>query len=212
MTPVVPSPSSCSRIQSWPVRPGVEDAVRDVARHLLRADQHAFDLGIVDGRKVRTRAHVDVEAGAREQLDGRVLQRAFRDAELEFHSVKTLNTTRTPGKRISTSVHLVLNEHVEEACALARMTDVAVAEPLDLDEHRVVVAIDQHLDDLEPVAGRLALGPQLVARPAEEGGEAGRLRERERLFVHEADHQDLGALRVLDDRRNQPVELRKVHR
>ena len=31
--------------------PRVEHAVRDVARHLLRANQHAFDLRIVDGGK-----------------------------------------------------------------------------------------------------------------------------------------------------------------
>src|SRR5207253_7239107 len=36
-------------------------------------------------RKVRARADVDVEPGAREQLNRRVLQRAFRDAELERH-------------------------------------------------------------------------------------------------------------------------------
>jgi hypothetical protein len=63
-------------------QPGVEHAVADVARHLLRADQHALDLGIVDRREVRARADVDVEAGAREQLNRRVLQRALRDAEL----------------------------------------------------------------------------------------------------------------------------------
>ena len=28
---------------------GIEHAIRDVTRHLLRADQHALDLGIVDG-------------------------------------------------------------------------------------------------------------------------------------------------------------------
>src|SRR5213075_1985181 len=61
----------------------------DVARHLLRADQHALDLGIVDRRKVRPRADVDVEAGAREQLDGRVLQRPFRNAEAKLHGIVT---------------------------------------------------------------------------------------------------------------------------
>src|SRR5262249_4450717 len=65
--------------------PGVEHAVRDVPRHLLRADQHALDFGIVDRREVRSRARVDGVAGARKQLHRRVLQRAFRDAESEFH-------------------------------------------------------------------------------------------------------------------------------
>ncbi len=66
-------------------QPGVEHAVLDVARHLLRADQHAFDLGIVDRGKIRAAAGRDVEAGAAEQVDGRVLQAAFGDAEFQFH-------------------------------------------------------------------------------------------------------------------------------
>jgi hypothetical protein len=31
---------------------GVEYAVRDIARHLLRADQHALDVRVVDRREV----------------------------------------------------------------------------------------------------------------------------------------------------------------
>jgi hypothetical protein len=65
-------------------QPGVEHAVGDVARHFLRPNQHAVDVGIVDRREVRPRARVDVEPGAREELDGRILQRALGDAELEF--------------------------------------------------------------------------------------------------------------------------------
>ena len=61
-----------------PREAAVEHAVGDVACHLLRANQHALDLGIVDGRKIRPRAHVDGEPRAREQLHGRVLQRSFR--------------------------------------------------------------------------------------------------------------------------------------
>src|SRR5262249_31082952 len=63
----------------------IEDAVREVARHLLRADQHAVDFRIVDRREVRARADVDVEAGAGEQLHRRVLERPFGNPELEFH-------------------------------------------------------------------------------------------------------------------------------
>ena len=65
--------------------PGVENAVLDVARHFLRADEHAFDFGIVDGGKVRAAAGGDVEAGAAEQVDGGVLEAAFGDAEFELH-------------------------------------------------------------------------------------------------------------------------------
>src|SRR3989338_6191338 len=91
----------------------------------------------------------------------------------------------------------------EEARSLARMAHVAVALPDDLHQHRVVVAIDEDVDDLEPVARCFALHPQRVARAAEEGGEAGASRQRERLFIHETDHQDLGGLRVLNHGRNQ---------
>jgi len=73
----------------------VEDAVRHVARHFLRANQHALDVGIVDRGEVRSRADVDIEAGAREELDRRVLQRAFRDAEFQFHRLTAEPTQRT---------------------------------------------------------------------------------------------------------------------
>ena len=63
-------------------QPRVEDAVRDVARHFLGADQHARDLGVVDGGEVGPGADVDVEAGAREQLNRRVLQRALRECRV----------------------------------------------------------------------------------------------------------------------------------
>src|SRR5688572_3806662 len=94
----------------------------------------------------------------------------------------------------------------------ARMAHIPVTEPPDLDEHRVVVAIDAELDDREPVARGLALDPQRVARAAEKGGEAGAPGQLQRLLVHEADHEDLRALRVLDDGGNQPVEFREIHR
>ena len=66
---------------------GVQNAVLDVARHLLRADQHAFDLGIVDGREIRAAAGGDVVAGAAEQIDGGVLQAALGNAELQLHGL-----------------------------------------------------------------------------------------------------------------------------
>ena len=65
---------------------GVEHAVIDVARHLLRANQHALDLGVVDGGKVGAAVGVDVPAGALEESDGCILQAAFGDAESEFVS------------------------------------------------------------------------------------------------------------------------------
>ena len=63
----------------------------------------------------------------------------------------------------------------EEARPLAGVADVAVAEPRHLQQHRVLVAVDEQLaSTLQPVAGRLPLGPQRVARAAEERREAGR--------------------------------------
>ena len=66
---------------------GVENAVLDVARHLLRADQHALDFGVVDGREVTPARDLDVESGAPEQIDRRVLETAFRNAQLEYHAL-----------------------------------------------------------------------------------------------------------------------------
>jgi hypothetical protein len=63
----------------------VEHTVSDVARHLLGADQHAFDLRIVDRREIRPGARVDVEPGPREQLDRRVLQGALWKSKLDLH-------------------------------------------------------------------------------------------------------------------------------
>ena len=62
---------------------GVENAVIDVAGHLLGADQHALDLGVVDGGKVGAAVGVDVPAGALEESDGGILQAAFGNAESE---------------------------------------------------------------------------------------------------------------------------------
>jgi hypothetical protein len=65
---------------------GVEDAVFHVAGHFLRADEHAFDGGVVDGGEIGAAAGGDGEAGAAEEVDGGVLEAAFGDAELEFHT------------------------------------------------------------------------------------------------------------------------------
>src|SRR5919109_4334907 len=56
----------------------------------------------------------------------------------------------------------------EKAGPLARVAHVPAAEAFDADEHRVLVAIDQEVPDGEPVARGLALGPERVARAAEE--------------------------------------------
>src|SRR6185503_20603186 len=66
---------------------GVQNTVGNVARHLLRPDEHAFDLRIVDGGEVRARIQTNLKSGPVEQLNGRVLQRSLRYAQLEFHNM-----------------------------------------------------------------------------------------------------------------------------
>jgi hypothetical protein len=61
----------------------VERAVLDVARHLLGADQRAVDVRVVDGRVVAAAGVGDLVAGLAEQLAGRLLQTARRDAKFE---------------------------------------------------------------------------------------------------------------------------------
>src|ERR1035438_1465880 len=65
---------------------GIENAVIDVTRHLLRANQHALDLAVVDGGEVGAAVSVDVPASALEESNGCILQTAFGDAESEEHT------------------------------------------------------------------------------------------------------------------------------
>ena len=66
-------------------QPGVENAVFDIAGHLLGADEHAFHLGIVDGGEVRARTGADVETGAAEQIDRGVFKTSLGNAEFQLH-------------------------------------------------------------------------------------------------------------------------------
>src|SRR4051812_29284024 len=72
---------------------------------------------------------------------------------------------------------------------LTRVADIAVAESRDQQQKRVVVTVDQDAINLQAVAGRLTLGPQLIARAAEERRKPGIDGAIERVLVHEADHQ-----------------------
>ena len=177
---------------------GIEHAVGHVPRHLLRADEHALDLGIVDRREVGARVDVDVEAGAAEQLDGRLLQRALGDAEFEFHG--------------RSSVAPSAGTVAVETRALAGVADVAVAEALHFEQHRIVVAVDEH--GSRPAGGCPRFRPSSTAvlrLRLKNVAKPGLLRQRPGFVVHEADHQHFVALGVLNDRRNQSVQLRKVH-
>ena len=67
------------------------------------------------------------------------------------------------------------------------------------------------LDNSEAIAGRFSLHPQLAAGPAEERRESGGDGHVERLLVHESHHQHLRRAFVLDDGRDQSVELCEIH-
>src|SRR5262249_42826341 len=86
-------------------QPRVEDAVRDIARHFLGADQHARDLGVVDSGEVGPGADVDVEAGTGEQLNRRVLQGAFRYPQFQLHLV--LDTKDTEDTKANSYLRVI---------------------------------------------------------------------------------------------------------
>src|SRR6185437_6246404 len=64
---------------------GVENAVFNVAGHLLSPNQHAFNFRIIDGWEITSAAGGNFVTRAPEQIDGGVFQAAFRDAELQRH-------------------------------------------------------------------------------------------------------------------------------
>src|SRR5262249_49770089 len=100
-------------------------------------------------------------------------------------------------------------ELAEEAALVAlvarRATDL-----LDLQEHRVGVAIDVDLAHLLDVAALLPLAPELAAPAAVVDGPAGAERLLERLAVHPSEHEHLASVRVLGDHRDQPAGLVEV--
>src|SRR5262245_38250892 len=91
------------------------------------------------------------------------------------------------------------------------MADVAVALPIDLQEHRVLVAVDPRLAHREAVARGFALHPERVPRAAEERDVLPLLRKAPGFLVHEATHKQLAGRPVLHDRRHEPVQLVEIH-
>ena len=92
----------------------------------------------------------------------------------------------------------------EEAAAVAFVANGAAVK-FHAHEQRVAVAIHAQFAQHQLLAAGFALGPQLLARAAVKRDEAGLLRERQRLAVHESQHQDFAIRVVLHDRRDQPV-------
>ena len=60
--------------------PGIEHTLFDVPRHLLGADQHAFDFRIVDLRIIRSRRKLDGVSGLLEEFCRRVLEATGRNS------------------------------------------------------------------------------------------------------------------------------------
>src|SRR5438128_6720245 len=86
----------------------------------------------------------------------------------------------------SLSVRAIALRHLpEKAGPRARVADIAVAEPGHLEEHRVVVAIDEQLGHLQAIPRGLTFRPERIARSTEERRKAGRLRFLECLVIHE---------------------------
>src|SRR5262245_20109829 len=65
-----------------------------------------------------------------------------------------------------------ISDVLEEAASLAGVTDEAVAMPAHFQQDRVIVAVGEHAKDFEPVTGRFALHPELLARTRIERCEA----------------------------------------
>src|SRR5580700_282898 len=71
-----------------------------------------------------------------------------------------------------------------EAGSVAGVADTAVALRVDLDQHNVLIAVDQDLDHLLHLTAGLALAPERVSRAAEEPDFAVIQRSPQRLGVH----------------------------
>jgi len=81
---------------------------------------------------------------------------------------------------------------IKESHVIGRMGkgySARIAFDLDAEEQAIVVAIGCGRDHSQPIAGGLALHPQLLARAAKEGDVAGFHRHPVRLRVGEAHHQ-----------------------
>src|SRR5262245_57211263 len=98
-----------------------------------------------------------------------------------------------------------------ETGALSGVAHVAVPQAFHLQQHGVIVAVDEDALHGETVAGGFALHPQRIACATEERRITGLLRALPGFLVHEAHHQHFVAVDVLDDRGNESIELREVH-
>src|SRR5206468_11604509 len=93
------------------------------------------------------------------------------------------STSRTQRKQRKQRTQRRSTKRSIETRPLSCMTHIAITQPPHLQQHGVLVAVDEDLEDLELVAGRLALRPQRVARAAEKRRVSGAPRFGERLLV-----------------------------
>src|SRR5262245_22123151 len=78
---------------------------------------------------------------------------------------------------------------------------------LDFNPHRVLVAVDAHLDDALAVTRGFAFAPEALPRAAEVAGLASRDGLLQRLGVHVGDHQHVAGLRIRDDAGDEPIGI-----
>jgi hypothetical protein len=137
--------------------------------------------------KIGARAGGDVEAGAAEQIDGRVFELPLGMPSLSF-TICSRRRGRIVGARFRLSTHSPPSSggrsSFRSRCGRRR------AERFDFDQQRVVVAIGGDFLHDQAMPGAFALHPKLVARAAVEGDEAGFDGLAEGFLVHEADHED----------------------
>jgi hypothetical protein len=91
------------------------------------------------------------------------------------------------------------------------MADQTGSLHLHPDQERVTIAVRAYRNYFQSIARAVALGPQLVARPAEEGDISATQRALEGLLVHEAEHQDLVRPGVLHDGRYQALHFLEIN-
>ena len=82
---------------------------------------------------------------------------------------------------------------------------------LDLDDHRICIAVGKNFDDVLSVTGFLSFHPILVASAAVKPGLSVAQCVGESLFVHESNHQNFTIFMVLDDGRNQAAHFFKIN-
>ena len=98
-----------------------------------------------------------------------------------------------------------------EAAHRAFVADEAVAFDVHAKEQRVLVTVGSRVDDAQPVAAGLALGPELLAGAAPEGDEACLQCFAIAFIIEKADHEDFSGSGVLHNAGNEPVHFCEVN-